>query len=91
MTLNYVTPEGRAFFNSFKNSDSVRKLADPPKNMPLEHVIESPVLKKMLQSWMAVNPNKEILLPSSFVKYFVTNKFLYRADFLTLHYTTPFL
>jgi hypothetical protein len=46
LKTNYVTPDGRVFFNDFKNYSSVYALADPPKNSPFEQPIKSELYKK---------------------------------------------
>jgi hypothetical protein len=64
---HYVTPEGRAFFNDFKNYSSVYALADPPKNSPFEQPIKSELYKKILETWIAVKPGgNPYLFPSNF-------------------------
>lgn len=67
MKINYATPDGRVFFNDFKNYSSVYALADPPKNTPLEQPIKSALFKKILKTWIAVKPaTNPYLFPSSF-------------------------
>jgi hypothetical protein len=67
LKINYVTPEGRAFFNDFKNYSSVYALADPPKNSPFEQPIKSELYKKILKTWIAVKPaGNPYLFPSNF-------------------------
>jgi hypothetical protein len=67
MKINYATPDGRVFFNDFKNYSSVYALADPPKNTPLEQPIKSELFKKILKTWIAAKPaTNPYLFPSSF-------------------------
>jgi hypothetical protein len=67
LKTNYVTPDGRVFFNDFKNYSSVYALADPPKNSPFEQPIKSELYKKILKTWIAVKPAENpYLFPSKF-------------------------
>ena len=67
MEINYVTPEGRAFFNNFKNYSSVYTLADPPKNSPFEQPINSELFRKILKTWISVKPaGNPFLFPANF-------------------------
>lgn len=65
LTSNYVTKDGRLFFNDFKNASSVRAFAGTPTNEPYEQIVHDPLFKKILLTWLSVNPTP-FLLPSSF-------------------------